>query len=195
MNIDNNSYLSQSIPKIIESNHINNPNNSNICEICYDCNESIELNCCNNTKRICNYCLNHLKSAICPWCRKELPAHLINQNKNCISRSLPDNFESYFNQERQYLLIDPDDPQYSDSRILRIALRNIRRNFNRRHNRNIESLNNRNTLTNRQRRHQVRNNLNNITRQYNNNRNNRNNINSNDQVIDDLNNLIFDLEI
>lgn len=195
MDTNNSSYLSKSVPETIESIDLNNYNIIiNICEICYDSNKSIELNCCNKTKRICNYCLNHLKSPICPWCRKELPSHLLKQN--LIVNSLPDNFINYYNNERQYLLIDPDDPEYSDSRILRIALRNIRRNYNRRNDRNNNIRNNNfnldypNNLGSRQRRHQLRNNLNNITRHYNNTSEY-----SNNDTVDDINNLIFDMEI
>ncbi len=167
MNTNNKSYYSSSLPNTTIYNTIDDINNNdNLCEICYESNKTFQLNCCNNTKKICDFCLECLTTPICPWCRKKLPDNLIKDNM--VSQSLPDDYISYFNNERQYLLIDPDDPEYADSRILRIALRNIRRNYYRsRSSNSTNSRSNQSRILNRQRRHNIRNSLNRITRDYN----------------------------
>lgn len=196
MNTDNKSYVSQSLPNITNNlddlNNFDDKNNNNncLCEICYESKQSIQLKCCNNTKKICDYCLECLTTPICPWCRKKLPDNLIKENME--SKSLPDDYDSYFNHERQYLLINPDDPEYADSRVLRLALRNIRRNYyrtriNRNNNRSNSSRN-----INRQRRQNIRNSLNRITREYNEGRivlDNDNNLG------DDIDDTIFRMDL
>ena len=106
------------------------------CDICYELSQLIGLKCCNNTKKICNNCLECLTKPICPWCRQDLPQELI--KKQMIATSCVNNYGEYFRDETNYLLINPYDTEYNDSRILRRTMRNIRRRFNRMTQRNTQ---------------------------------------------------------
>ena len=105
---------------------INIPNNDmeieiddNVCNICYMEKDDLNnLECCKNTKKICNECLDCLKSPICPYCRQELPSSL---NKVVHPSSCPADFSfnTWMSTESRYMLIDPYSPEYQDSRVLR----------------------------------------------------------------------------
>ena len=163
----------------------NHSDNLNICEICYVDSNTIYLDCCHKSKKICFTCLNCLKVPICPWCRQTLPVNLQTE-KMQISQSCPESYDDYLESEIQYLLINPNDPEYQDSRVLRRALRNIRHNYYRHSSRNIRSLNyfrQANRQSNRQRhRQQTQHQLNQITQEY------------NDELID-LEDTIFRIEL
>lgn len=103
--------------------------NNTSCNICYELSETIVLQCCNSTKHICNNCLECLTKPICPWCRQDLPEKLIKEKM--ISSSCIDDYNNYLEIETDYLLINPYDPEFYDSRILRRTMRNIRNRFNR----------------------------------------------------------------
>lgn len=161
----------------------NHNDNLNICEICYVDNNTIYLDCCHRSKKICYKCLDCLKVPICPWCCQTLPINLQTE-KMKVSQSWPESFDDYLESEIQYLLINPYDPEYQDSRVLRRALRNIRHNYHRHIPRESRIPNNsRFNLSSRQqirqRNHQQ---LNQITREYNND-------------IIDLDDTIFRMEI
>ena len=153
----------------------NNNYNLNICEICYVDNNTIYLDCCHRSKKICYQCLDCLKVPICPWCRQTLPVNLQTKTMQ-ISQSCPESYDDYLASEIRYLLINPYDPDYQDSRILRRALRNIRHNYHHRSNRNLRLQNNYRQQTNqsyrqinrRQNRQQTRQQLNQISNDYNN---------------------------
>lgn len=104
-------------------------NNIDNCNICYEFSEIIILQCCNGTKHICNNCLECLKKPICPWCRQDLTEELI--KKQMINSSDVDSYNNYLEVETGYLLINPYDSEFYDSKILRKTMRNIRNRFNR----------------------------------------------------------------
>lgn len=153
----------------------NHSDNLNICEICYVDSNTIYLDCCHKSKKICYQCLGCLKVPICPWCRQILPINLQTE-KMQISQSCPESYDDYLASEIQYLFINPYDPEYQDSRILRRSLRNIRHNYHQRSNRNLRLQNNHRQQTNhslrqinrRQTIQQSRQQLNQISNDYNN---------------------------
>jgi len=89
-----------------------------------------------------------------------------------ISRSLPNddtyNQSGFYSMVQSELLVDPFDPEYQDSRILRRQVRRIRRRFLSEHNRNRPSARDRRTERRRERR-SMRQQLNNIANAYNEN--------------------------
>lgn len=100
----------------------------NMCNICYIEKEDLNiLECCKNTKKICNECLDCLTRPICPYCRQSLPTNL---TKNIEPSSCPNyTMSNWMSNESRYLLIDPNSQEYSDSRILRRQIRRMRRNY------------------------------------------------------------------
>ena len=143
-------------------------NEPEACDICYDdCRNVITLDCCNKSKKVCKTCLGCLRSPLCPYCRKTLPEDVLcNMN---VSRSLPNEesntleFNSLLQSE---LLVDPFDPEFQDSRILRRQIRRIRRRFLSEHTRNRPTARDRRTER-RRTRHHMRQSLNEITQIYN----------------------------
>ena len=113
----------------VPNNDIEIEMNDNVCNICYMEKEDINnLECCKNTKKICNECLDCLKSPICPYCRQNLPSSL---NKVVHPSSCPADFSfnTWMSNESRYMLIDPYSPEYQDSRALRRDIRRMRRNY------------------------------------------------------------------
>lgn len=113
----------------IPNNDIEIEINDNVCNICYMEKEDINnLECCKNTKKICNECLDCLKSPICPYCRQNLPSSL---NRVVHPSSCPADFSfnTWMSNESRYMVIDPYSPEYQDSRVLRRDMRRMRRNY------------------------------------------------------------------
>tara|TARA_Y100000991_G_scaffold212478_1_gene196668 strand:- start:510 stop:1181 length:672 start_codon:yes stop_codon:yes gene_type:complete len=113
----------------IPDNDIEIELNDNVCNICYMEKEYINnLECCKNTKKICNECLDCLKSPICPYCRQNLPSSL---NRVVHPSSCPSDFSfnRWMTNESRYMVIDPYSPEYQDSRVLRRDMRRLRRNY------------------------------------------------------------------
>ena len=99
-----------------------------ICNICYIDKKDLNiLECCKNTKKICNDCLDCLTSPVCPYCRQDLPKSLTKEIKpsSCPSYSVG----HWITNESRFLLIDPYSAEYSDSRVLRRQMRRMRRNY------------------------------------------------------------------
>ena len=106
------------------------------CNICYetpyDVSDSIQLVCCNGSKKICISCINCLTTPICPYCRKKLPEDCIpyiNETIN-ISRSEPTptfTWEHFLEEEN---IINPY--LYDDSRRLRRQIRRLRHEYQQR---------------------------------------------------------------
>ena len=87
----------------VPNNDIEIELNDNICNICYMEKEDINnLECCKNTKKICNECLDCLKSPICPYCRQNLPSSL---NKVVHPSSCPADFSfnTWMSNESRYM--------------------------------------------------------------------------------------------
>ena len=101
------------------------------CDICYDSNRMLhELSCCNNTKHICQYCLDSLIRKNCPWCRSVLDHSLFSEI--LVSQSAPlqeTSWGEFFQLEsnRNYNEISPQ--EYASSRILRRQINSIRRRY------------------------------------------------------------------
>ena len=137
-NLDNSdNHKDNDISSSISNNEsCNIPNNDleleidgNICDICYiEKGDLNTLECCKNTKKICNECIECLKTPICPYCRQSLPLEL---KKSFGPSSCPADFgmSNWMNNESRYMLIDPYDPEYEDSRVLRRQIRRMRRNY------------------------------------------------------------------
>ena len=104
------------------------------CNICYetprDKTESIILQCCNRSKRICISCIHCLTTPICPYCRSKLPEDclLYMSETNNISTSEPMlttfTWEHFLEEEN---IINPF--LYDDSRRLRRQIRRLRYEF------------------------------------------------------------------
>ena len=107
------------------------------CNICYETpcerSESILLECCNRSKRICISCINCLTTPICPYCRSKLPSNcLLYMNEtNNISTSEPTQttftWEQFLEEEN---IINPY--LYDDSRRLRRQIRRLRYEYQQR---------------------------------------------------------------
>ena len=117
---------------------LDSPNNEcyecNICyETPYDINESILLECCNRSKRICVSCIHCLSTPLCPYCRCELSKNCLVYMKetNNISTSEPLNstftWEHFLEEEN---IINPY--IYEDSRRLRRQIRRLRYEYQQR---------------------------------------------------------------
>ena len=140
------------------------------CDICYDdCHNVITLDCCNKSKKICKDCLSCLRKPTCPYCRKTLPEDVL--SNMIVVRSLPNedtNQPGFYSLLQSELLVDPFDPEFQDSRILRRQVRRIRRRFISEHSRNRPSARDRRTERKRERRF-LRQQLNDLTHAYNHN--------------------------
>lgn len=106
------------------------------CNICYetpyDISDSIQLVCCNGSKKICISCIDCLTTPICPYCRKKLPDDCIPYiNETCnISRSEPTptfTWEHFLEEEN---IINPY--LYDNSRRLRRQIRRLRHEYHER---------------------------------------------------------------
>mgnify|MGYP003339219422 CR=1 FL=1 len=80
---NSNSLEDEEIMSIISNNDIHNIPHSDlsiegeICNICYIDKKDLNiLECCKNTKKICNDCLDCLTSPVCPYCRQDLPERI-----------------------------------------------------------------------------------------------------------------------
>ncbi len=156
------------------------------CDICYYNNKLLyELSCCNNTKKICQDCLDSLQRRYCPYCREKLDDNLFTQKG--ISRSLPERFtwDDYFAQEMETHIEEYSSNLEQNSRILRRQVNRMRRRY-------LTEINTRNrlgnTLTSRERRDSNRRSRRQL-RNY--SRNVRNRININNDIDDE----IFTLEL
>lgn len=98
------------------------------CGICYhnfnDDSDFFNLNCCKNN-RVCNECINLLKTAICPFCRAKIPD--INRNHPISKSYSPPSHYYYDNLLDINYQIDPMDDMYLDSRILRRQINRMRK--------------------------------------------------------------------
>lgn len=102
-------------------------NTEDDCDICYETSMSIiSLTCCKKSKKICDSCLNCLKTPLCPWCRVELDKQLLKNNKNINSKSLPipGLIQSWGEYIDNQTTINPY--SYDDSRRLRRQMRRLR---------------------------------------------------------------------
>ena len=113
------------------------------CDICYDSNRMLhELSCCNNTKHICQSCLDSLIRKKCPWCRSALDQSLFSEILVSHSAPLPEtSWGEFFEVEanRDFNEISPQ--EYASSRILRRQINSIRRRY-------LTETNNRNRYAN-----------------------------------------------
>ena len=128
---DISSFISNNDLYNIPDNDLELEIDGNICDICYIEKEDLNnLKCCKNTKKICNECIECLKSPICPYCRQSLPSEL---KSTFVTSSCPADFgmSNWLYNDSRYILIDPYDPEYEDSRILRRQIRRMRRNYHR----------------------------------------------------------------
>ena len=95
---------------------------------------------------MCDDCLNCLRSPLCPYCRDPLSKEMLSNNIHV--QSAPVNTSDWSNMLNDELLINPYDPEFQDSRILRRQIRRMRRRYlseqnrNRNRNRNREYENN-----------------------------------------------------
>ena len=129
-------------------------NEPNSCVICYENNNpSNALSCCDNTKKMCDDCLNCLRSPLCPYCREPLSKEMLSSNIHVQSAPTTTTTNDWTTMLHDELLINPYDPEFQDSRILRRQIRRMRRRFlseqNRNRNRNRT---NENRITSRTRR-------------------------------------------
>ena len=125
-------------------------NEANSCVICYeDNNPTNALTCCDYTKKMCNDCLNCLRNPLCPYCREPLSEEMLSNNIHV--QSAPTNTSEWTTVLHDELLINPYDPEFQDSRILRRQIRRIRRRFLSEQNRN-RNRTNENRITSRTRR-------------------------------------------
>ena len=182
----------------MKNNQVSEIHNSNLmndnCDICYEDNDTLLLECCNNSKKICYSCISCLTKYICPYCRQELPedvckiiykninkeirsfsepprySHLIgDMNTNMYSRSYNENIDnSWFLFIESENLIDPYSDYFSnrDSRILRRQMRKLRKRYMKTDNyrTRTEIFNESRKEMRRRNRRNIRTNLNNITR-------------------------------
>lgn len=130
------------------------------CAICYEENNPTNaLTCCDPNKKLCDDCLNCLRSPQCPYCRDPLPDEVLVNNSYV--QSAPTSNSDWTTMLQEELLIDPFDPEYRDSRILRRQIRRIRRRFISEQNRNTPQTNRITSRTRRANRraerHQLRN--------------------------------------
>ena len=124
------------------------------CTICYEETQSFHaLNCCDADKKICKKCINCLRSPLCPYCRNTLDKGLLENNLHVQSAPETVSWTSFMEDE---LLINPYDPEFSDSRILRRQIRRMRRRFLSEQNRYNRNRNNTNRVSTRSRRAQRR---------------------------------------
>lgn len=145
------------------------------CDICYDCDKLLlELPCCNNSKKICQSCLNSLLVKTCPYCRSELDNDIFT-NKN-VSRSLPSrlSWEEYLHEETNGHLYNINVRELNASRILRRQIHRVRRRYLTEYNiNNITRLTKQERRENKKRHRKI---LKNYTRNIQNNYNNDDNI-------------------
>lgn len=141
---------------------------SDTCTICYEENNpSNALVCCDSEKKICDDCLNCLRTPFCPYCRSDLTPGMLSKNNFIHSDPTPTtNWASMLYDE---LLIDPYDPEFRDSRILRRQIRRLRRRFISEQNRNYTNTNRPSARTRRAERKRERRLLRNSVRINNNN--------------------------
>ncbi len=130
------------------------------CAICYEENNpSNALTCCDVNKKLCDDCLNCLRTPQCPYCRNSLPSEVLVNNSYV--QSAPTLSSEWTTMLQEELLIDPFNPEYRDSRILRRQIRRMRRRFISEQNRNIPQINRITSRTRRAnrraQRHQLRN--------------------------------------
>lgn len=98
------------------------------CNICFEFSQAIPLECCKNTKHICNLCLNSLKYPICPYCRSDIDIELYDETKTQYRSPLYNNLsESWRHYIEEETLINPYD--YDNSRRLRRQLRKMRQKY------------------------------------------------------------------
>lgn len=110
-------------------------NETNSCVICYENNNPTNaLTCCDDNKKICIDCLNCLRSPLCPYCREPLSKEMLANNLHV--QSAPANTNEWATMLSNELLINPYDPEFQDSRILRRQIRRMRRRFISEQNRN-----------------------------------------------------------
>ena len=175
----------------MDDNLVTGTNISAECNICYetcvDVDNLLTLKCCMNTKKICIKCINCLSVPSCPYCRRELDDECKAFIKEpTIVRSVPVTSNTYIHNYipysfddfiREENVIDPS--LYNDSRRLRRQMRRLRHEYNQRRNaepRN-DTLNHQRSAYrssrhhrnqhNRNTRHFLQNESNNITRLYN----------------------------
>ncbi len=101
------------------------------CDICYDSTRMLhQLSCCNNTKHICQECLDSLRRKNCPYCRNALDSSLFTEV--LVSQSAPElqpSWGEYFESETNGEYNDISPYEYSYSRILRRQINRIRRRY------------------------------------------------------------------
>ena len=106
------------------------------CVVCYENNNpSYALDCCDSNKKICMECMNCLRTPLCPYCRNELPKTIL--SNNTYVQSAPSPSSDWTTILHEELLINPYDPEFQDSRILRRQMRRMRRRYISEQNRNI----------------------------------------------------------
>lgn len=148
------------------------------CNICYEIhhnkNETITLECCKGSKKMCIYCIHCLTTPICPYCRCKLPSKclLYMKETNHISVSEPNTHFTWENFLREENIIDPY--TYHDSRRLRRQIRRLRHEYQqRRTRRNEDSRHSQyNYLSHSNQRQQLQNYANYVMNQYNQNNGN-----------------------
>ena len=89
-----------------------------------------QLSCCNNTKHICQECLDSLRRKNCPYCRNALDSSLFTEV--LVSQSAPElqpSWGEYFESETNGEYNDISPYEYSYSRILRRQINRIRRRY------------------------------------------------------------------
>ena len=143
------------------------------CDVCYENNRILhEMSCCNNTKKICQGCLDSLRTRYCPYCRTLLDQSLF--SIPILSSSAPSQMMSW----NDYLFYETNvgmelmNNEFTDSRIIRRQIGRARRRYfteysNR--NRNTNQISSRERRNNRrQQRHELRNYTRQLTSSYNN---------------------------
>ena len=143
------------------------------CDICYENDRMLhELSCCNNTKKICQSCLDALRIRCCPYCRTILNESLFTApvlSSSAPSAMIPwDDYLFYETNVGMHLMNN----DFTDSRIIRRQIGRARRRYlteysNRnRNNSQISSRERRHSR--RQQRHELRNYTREATSSYNN---------------------------
>tara|TARA_B000000609_G_C24172598_1_gene351425 strand:+ start:1703 stop:2179 length:477 start_codon:yes stop_codon:yes gene_type:complete len=114
-------------------------NHCETCTICFEETNSFHaLNCCDAEKKICLNCINCLRSPQCPYCREQLCEELFINNSYVRSAPQQSDWSLFVEEE---FLINPYDPEFIDSRILRRQMRRVRRRFLSEQNRIIRNRN------------------------------------------------------
>jgi hypothetical protein len=105
------------------------------CVVCYEDNNPCHaLICCDSNKKICSDCINCLRTPQCPYCRQELSDTIL--SNNTYIHSAPPPTTNWTTMLEEELLINPFDPEFQDSRILRRQIRRMRRRYISEQNRN-----------------------------------------------------------